>query len=125
MSSEVVLWRPQPNNIYQMDALQLLQHTPDNSIDLFFADPPYNLSFGYDGYKDNLSELEYLKWCYAWLNEADRVLKPTGTLMLLHIPRYAIPLAAHLHTKLIFRHWIAWSAAGRKSHMLVEVNDEY
>ena len=31
------------NNIYQGDCVELLQHLPDNSVDLIFADPPYNL----------------------------------------------------------------------------------
>lgn len=39
-----VKWQPQVNNIYHMDALQLLEHLPDASVDLIVTDPPYGIN---------------------------------------------------------------------------------
>ena len=42
--TNIVPWQPQPNNIYHMDALTLLRHMPDNSVDLIVTDPPYGVT---------------------------------------------------------------------------------
>ncbi|MEZ2240639.1 DNA methyltransferase [Microcoleus sp.] len=48
------------------DALEVLSHEiKDNSIDLIFADPPYNIGKNFDGFKDKWeSESDYLEWSY-------------------------------------------------------------
>jgi len=53
----------------------------DSSIDLIFADPPYNIGKDFNGNKDKwLSTEAYLEWCYTWLNLCIDKLKPTGSL---------------------------------------------
>lgn len=106
----------QPNNLYIGDALEALKSMQEGSVDLIFTDPPYNLNYGYDLHKDDMPEESYLAWCYQWLEECIRVLKPTGSLFLLHLPRLAIPLGAFLHSRMTFQHWIAWKAASRNSN---------
>lgn len=103
------------NTISNTDAIEFLKSLPDDSVDLFFTDPPYNLNKNYDSSSDNMSEDEYIRWCVEWLTEAVRILKPGGALFLLHIPKYAIPLSAFLQTKLTFQHWIVWNAMGAYS----------
>lgn len=48
------------NKIYCMDALEGLRKLPNNSVDLAFIDPPYNVGKDYGVSKDNLSEEEYI-----------------------------------------------------------------
>ena len=79
--------------LYQGDSLELLKNLPENSVDMIFADPPYNLSNGgftcdagrmvsvnkgnWDkskGFNDDYS------FHHNWLKECKRVLKPSGTL---------------------------------------------
>jgi site-specific DNA-methyltransferase (adenine-specific) len=48
------------NKIICGDCLELLKQMPDNSVDITFADPPFNLKKGYNSYKDNLKLQEYL-----------------------------------------------------------------
>ena len=52
------------------DALEVLsKDILDNSIDLIFADPPYNIGKDFNGRKDKWnSEKEYLEWCYQWFD---------------------------------------------------------
>jgi site-specific DNA-methyltransferase (adenine-specific) len=59
----------------------LSQHIPDSSVDLIFADPPYNIGKDFDGLKDEWKcEKDYLRWCYRWLKLCINKLKPTGSL---------------------------------------------
>ena len=55
-----------------------------DSIDLVFADPPFNLDKLYpSGMDDDLKTHEYLHWCEQWLSECARVLKPGGWAIML------------------------------------------
>ena len=60
------------NKIVRGDSIELFQEIPDNSIDVTFADPPFNLKKKYNGYKDSLEFEEYLKWCELWIKEMVR-----------------------------------------------------
>lgn len=46
------------NNIYQGDCIELLKSIPDNSIDLIFADPPYNLQLNAELYRPNQTKVD-------------------------------------------------------------------
>lgn len=53
---------------------------PEGSVDLIFADPPFNIGYKYDEYKDTRVPGEYIAWCNRWLQLCYRALKPDGTL---------------------------------------------
>jgi site-specific DNA-methyltransferase (adenine-specific) len=63
------------------DALDILKNQiPDHSIDLIFADPPYNIGKVFNGHKDKWdTEEDYLAWCYQWLALCLQKLKPAGS----------------------------------------------
>lgn len=98
------------NLIHEGDSLDILKQYPDESIDLVFADPPYNLDKAYTTYEDGQADQAYLEWCEAWLAEYARILKPTGALFLLNLPRWAIHQANFLNQRLHFQNWIVWDA---------------
>lgn len=91
------------HKIYWGDALQVLSdEIPDTSIDLIFADPPYNIGKDFNGRKDKWgSDDEYREWCYCWLDLCVRKLKPTGSLYLMaatqNMPHLDIYLSKKLH----------------------------
>ncbi len=76
------------------DCLDELRRIPDGSVDLVFADPPYNLQLAsellrpnntrVDGVDDDWDKFSsfaaYDEFCRAWLGECRRVLKPDGAL---------------------------------------------
>jgi modification methylase len=76
------------------DCVEELKKVPDNSIDLIFADPPYNMQLktvlyrpnntkveGVDDHWDKFASFaEYDSFCTAWLTECRRVLKETGSI---------------------------------------------
>jgi len=96
--------------VHHGDAVKILKQYPDNSIDLVFADPPYNLDKAYHVYDDERADEEYVKWCNAWLREYARILKPTGSLYVLNLPRWTMHHAAFLNQRLCFQNWIVWDA---------------
>jgi len=97
------------NKVILGDAIEVMKKIPDNSIDLIFADPPYNIGIKYDNYKDNLSEKDYLEWTDKWLTEAIRVLKPTGSLYVAINDENVAEIAVMLKNKGLFmRNWIIW-----------------
>lgn len=95
--------------LYQGDCLTWLRAQPDASVDLVFADPPFNLKKDYGkGVSDAMTEADYLVWSFAWIDECVRVLKPGGALMLFNLPKWCIEYGAHLNQAgMLFRHWIA------------------
>lgn len=98
------------NQVIQGDALDILSRFPDESVDLVFADPPYNLDKAYTTYDDEKDRDSYLNWCSAWLDQYIRVLKPTGSLYVLNLPRWGMHHAAYLNRRLCFQNWIVWDA---------------
>lgn len=67
--------------LYQADCLKLLSALPDESVDLVFADPPFNLGKEYgEGVSDRMEGNKYFGWSKQWLGESIRVLKPGGSL---------------------------------------------
>lgn len=96
--------------VIQGDALEVLKRLPDESVDVVFADPPYNLDKAYNVYEDEKDRRAYLAWCESWLSEYIRVLKPTGSLFVLNLPRWAMYHAHYLNRRLHFQNWIVWDA---------------
>jgi site-specific DNA-methyltransferase (adenine-specific) len=94
--------------LYQEDCLNVLSQFEDNSIDLIFADPPFNLNKIYpSNIDDQLKEEEYINWQETWLLECIRVLKFGGSLYLWNLPKWNTYNSAFLNKRLKFRHWIS------------------
>jgi site-specific DNA-methyltransferase (adenine-specific) len=92
------------------DSLQILAQIPDNTVDMCFADPPFNLDKKYGTYKDQRAVEDYLAWCEQWLRELVRVTKPSGSIFIHNIPKWLTYYAGILNQIAHFRHWIAWDA---------------
>jgi site-specific DNA-methyltransferase (adenine-specific) len=94
--------------LYNCDCFELLKVIEDNTVDLIFADPPFNLDKEYGkGINDNLSTTSYLEWCFKWFDECIRVLKPGGAFYIYNLPKWSAYYAEYLNKKLVFRSWIA------------------
>jgi site-specific DNA-methyltransferase (adenine-specific) len=82
------------NRILQGDCVQVLDSLPEKSVDLIFADPPYNLQLQKTLYRPNMTQVDavddewdqfddfatYDAFSRAWLASCRRVLKDTGTI---------------------------------------------
>ena len=98
------------NEILCGDSIEEMRKIPDNSIDMTFADPPFNLNKKYGNYKDKKAADDYIKWCEQWLTEMVRITKPTGSILVHNIPKWLIYYANHLNKIAIFKHWIGWDS---------------
>ncbi len=96
--------------IYWGDALDVLTHEiPDATIDLVFADPPYNIGKNFNGRKEQwVSEQDYLEWCYRWLDLCVAKLKPDGGMYLMAATQNMPHLDIYLRRKLEILSRIVW-----------------
>lgn len=74
-----ILFYKHPNgSLWQGDSIKWLKSLDAESVDLVFADPPYNIKKAdWDTFE---SQEKYISWSMLWIKEAARVLKPTGSL---------------------------------------------
>ncbi len=95
--------------LFQGDCLPFMQDLPDASIDMIFADPPFNLGKNYgSGITDEKKDADYLDWSRSWIKECIRILNPGGSLFIFNLPRWLIEYGAFLNQEgMLFRHWIA------------------
>jgi site-specific DNA-methyltransferase (adenine-specific) len=98
------------DEVTEGDCIDIMSCIDDNSVDMSFADPPFNLEKKYTSYKDQRPVTEYLEWCKKWLSEMVRVTKPTGSIFVHNVPRWLTYYACVLNDIAHFRHWIAWDA---------------
>lgn len=104
------------NKIYLGKQEKLFKRISDESIDVVFADPPFNLNKKYNSYNDNMTQEEYIKWCNKWLKEIVRVVKPTGSIFIHNIPKWAIYHASFLNNLCDFKNWISWKTTSSPPH---------
>jgi site-specific DNA-methyltransferase (adenine-specific) len=100
------------NQIIRGDALEIMSQIPDDSVDVTFADPPFNLKKSYEQYEDDKETRDYLDWCRQWLSEMVRITKPTGSIFVHNIPKWLTYYSSYLNEIAYFKHWIAWDAMG-------------
>jgi DNA modification methylase len=96
--------------IHQGDCIDLMRQIEAGTIDLVFADPPFNIGYDYDQYHDQRDDEAYVAWSRAWIGEVHRVLKPGGTFWLAIGDEYAAELkvAAEHQVGFFTRSWVVW-----------------
>src|SRR5262249_1778624 len=97
------------NTIHQGDCVKGLAKLDAGSIDLAFADPPFNIGYDYDEYDDRKEHTKYLDWSREWIGGVHRALKPTGTFWLAIGDEYAAELKV-MSNEIGFhcRSWVVW-----------------
>jgi len=88
------------------DSIEWLKSLDTASVDLVFADPPYNIKKAeWDTFE---SQQEYVAWSLLWIEQAARVLKPSGTLYVCGFSEILADL--RLPASRFFRgcRWIVW-----------------
>jgi len=98
------------NRIHQGDCLELMAKLDEGSVDLAFADPPFNIGYTYDVYDDRRAADDYLDWSRRWISGVQRVLKPEGSFWLAIGDEFAAELKVLCTRELGFhaRNWVIW-----------------
>lgn len=94
-------------SLFVGDAASWLATIPEASVDLIFADPPYNV--GKADWDNFASQEAYVNWSLEWIKETARVLKDTGSL---YICGFSEILADLKHPSSRYFHscrWLIWS----------------
>jgi site-specific DNA-methyltransferase (adenine-specific) len=96
-----------PNGaLFMGDSIEWLKSLKTESIDLIFADPPYNIKKAdWDTFE---SQEEYIKWSMLWIKEAARVLKPTGTIYICGFSEILADLKHPASKYFNSCRWIVW-----------------
>ncbi|UZE93099.1 MAG: transcriptional repressor LexA [Candidatus Nealsonbacteria bacterium] len=83
------------NKVFFGDIMDLLKDLPDESVNMVFGDPDYNvgIKYGDKTYTKNFNE--YINWYIELTKESMRVLKKDGNLFMMNYPKQN----AHLRTK--------------------------
>ncbi|WP_423911133.1 DNA-methyltransferase [Candidatus Spongiihabitans sp.] len=93
-------------NLYQGDSIEWLKSLQSESVNLIFADPPYNINKAdWDKFE---SQTRYIDWSMQWISEASRVLKKDGTL---YVCGFSEILADLKHPSMRYFkscRWIVW-----------------
>lgn len=116
------------------DCLDVLPALAEGSVDLVFADPPFNIGYEYDVYADRQSPVDYLAFAERWLADVVRLLSPHASLWLAIGDEYAAEYKVRLDALgLTMRNWCVWHYTfgthqnkkfGRsKTHLLYYVRD--
>lgn len=98
------------DQVHNQDCIAGMRKLDAGSVGLVFADPPFNIGYDYDLYRDKLERDRYLDWSRDWTAEVVRVLKPDGTFWLAIGDEYAAELKVMLQQEhgLVCRSWVVW-----------------
>lgn len=95
--------------IHHGDCLDVLKTIEAGSVNLVFADPPYNIGIKYDQHDDKMSDLEFMHWCDRWLFASIKTLADDGSMwVLINDER-----VSHIESSMRFlglspRNWVIW-----------------
>lgn len=115
------------NQILSGDCVELMNSLPENSVDLVFADPPYNLQLRGDLHRPDNSKVDavddawdkfasfkaYDKFTTEWLTAARRILKPNGAIWVIGSYHNIFRVGAALQNA---GYWILNDVVWRKSN---------
>ena len=92
--------------IFQGDSISWLKSLGTSTVDMIFADPPYNIKKA--EWENFDSQEVYIEWSMQWIKEASRILKPKGSL---YICGFSEILADLKHPAMKYFagcRWIVW-----------------
>jgi len=75
------------NKVFNEDVLKILKQLPNNSIDMIYSDPDYNVGVKYNGKSYTKKFDEYIDWYIELAKESFRVLKDDGNMFFINYPK--------------------------------------
>ena len=94
------------NKVYLQDCITGMKQMPDKCADIIIIDPPYNIGKDFGNDSDRQSHSDYIQWVKSWLAQAQRLLKPTGTMFIYGFDE----ILAHISVMLPIdrQRWLTW-----------------
>ena len=98
------------NKIICADVFEGLSQIEDESVDLIFIDPPYNIGKKFESTMDKWdSDEDYLNWCYKWIDECICKLKKTGSMYIMTSTQFMPYFDIYIRSKMTILSRIIWS----------------
>lgn len=92
------------------DSIKILKKINEKSINLIFADPPYNIGKNFGNNIDKWNEVdEYIEWCKLWIDECFRILKDDGVMYFMTATQYMPFLDVYVSKKYNVLSRIVWT----------------
>lgn len=92
------------------NSLEILKDIKSNSVDLIFADPPYNIGKNFGNNNDSWENVDsYIAWCKIWIDECMRILKSTGTMYFMTATQHMAYLDIYVSQKYNVLSRIVWT----------------
>jgi len=102
-------FHPHPDTVHLGDCVHLLNNWPAGWADLVFADPPFNIGYTYDLYRDKMPYEHYVDWTRQWMAACRHALKPAGSFYIAIGDEYAAEVRMiGREMGLTLRNWIVW-----------------
>jgi site-specific DNA-methyltransferase (adenine-specific) len=97
------------NKIYNIDCVEGMKQMEDNSVDLILTDPPYNVNLKYSNVDDNIDDEKYSEWCFKWISELYRIIKPGNYVIVFTGDKKIYYVMKSIYkTGFIFHHFLKW-----------------
>lgn len=92
------------------DSLNVLRQLKSGSVNLIFADAPYNIGKNFGNNTDHWDSVsDYIEWCKEWIDECLRVLKDDGTMYFMTATQHMPYLDIYVSEKYNVLCRIAWT----------------
>lgn len=92
------------------NSLEILKDIKSKSVDLIFADPPYNIGKNFGNNDDIWENVDsYVDWCKVWIDECFRILKDTGTMYFMSATQHMPYLDIYVSQKYNVLSRIVWT----------------
>lgn len=99
--------------LYNCDALDLLRSIKSESVDVIFADPPYNI--GKTEWDEFSSMEKYLDWTEQWIREGYRILKEEGTMFVMGFSEILAHVTVRASQVFPNYRWLIWAYRNKPS----------
>jgi len=100
------VYKSKDNVLYEGDSLEWLKSIESGTVDLVFADPPYNIKKAdWDKFEN---QEKYINWSMKWIEEVARILKETGSLYICGFSEILADLKHPSMKYFIGCKWIVW-----------------
>ena len=97
------------HKLVNMDVFSGLEMVQNNTIDLIFIDPPYNIGKNFNSTKDKWdTDEEYLNWSYKWIDICIEKLKSNGSLYIMTSTQFMPYFDIYIRTKMAVLSRIVW-----------------
>lgn len=101
-----LFYRHKSGTLWAGDSISWMKSLPSGSVDLIFADPPYNIKKA--DWDDFESHQAYIAWSLQWVGQAARLLKPNGTLYICGFSEILADLKAPAMQFFKGCRWLVW-----------------